>query len=88
MRPLILLILLSFAGCTSYVNPSLDPSIDQGDQYTKDRDYCTKRSSKNTDSAPKNELRFLKTYEQQQKEYAAESRAFENCMSSKGWIKK
>ncbi|SMF07323.1 hypothetical protein [Desulfovibrio gilichinskyi] len=88
MRAFILVLLLLFTGCTTYQNPSLDPSINQGDQYVKDRTECTSRAKKVTGSAPGNDLRFLKTYEQEQKEYMLENRAYENCMASRGWVKK
>ncbi|SDK85607.1 hypothetical protein SAMN05660337_1470 [Maridesulfovibrio ferrireducens] len=88
MRPLILIFLLLFAGCTSYQNPGLDPSVNQGERFAKDRKECTDRAKKATGSAPGNQLRFLKTYEQEQKEYTRENRAYESCMSGRGWIKK
>lgn len=88
MRSFLLIFLLFFAGCTTYLNPSLDPSIDQGKQYSKDRAECTARAKKSSGSAPGNDLRFLKTYEQEHDEYKLENRAYNNCMSSRGWIRK
>ncbi|WP_291326724.1 hypothetical protein [Desulfovibrio sp. UCD-KL4C] len=88
MRAFILVLLLLFTGCTTYQNPSLDPSIDQRDQYVKDRAECTARAKKATGAAPGNDLRFLKTYEQEHKEYLKENRTYKDCMSSRGWISK
>ena len=88
MRYLVLTIFLLVAGCTSYYNPSLDLSVNRSDRFKKDRQACRDRSKKITNSEPGNDLRFLKTYDAQQKELTNETRAFENCMAGKGWIKK
>lgn len=88
MRYILLTILLLISGCTSYYNPSLDVTVDRNEQFQKDRTACRERSKKSTNSEPRNDWQFLKTYDSQQKEHVGESRAFERCMSGKGWIKK
>ncbi|WP_027721489.1 hypothetical protein [Maridesulfovibrio zosterae] len=88
MRYLILTIFLLLVGCTSYYNPSLDVSVNRNERFKTDRQACRDRSKKVTNSEPRNDLQFLKTYDSQQKEQTNESKAFERCMAGKGWIKK
>ena len=87
MRILALTLLLLAAGCAPYHNPDLDPSSDQSEIFKKDRTECLNRAQKAAHSAPGNDLRFLKTYDQQQQEYTREVKAYDRCMSSHGWIK-
>ncbi|CCO25305.1 hypothetical protein [Maridesulfovibrio hydrothermalis] len=78
MRSIILLFLLVLAGCSSYHNPSLDPSVDKAERFKKDRSACLDRAKKTANSEPGNDLRFLKTYDQQQQESTRAARAFKS----------
>lgn len=88
MRNIILIVLLMLSGCTSYYNPSLDTTVDRNERFSQDRAACRERAKKNANSEPRNDWQFLKTYEKLQNEHTDEARAYERCMSSKGWIKK
>ncbi len=87
MRYLILTALIFFGGCTSWHNPSLDMSVNRSERFKADRAECRERSQKATNSAPDNDLPE-RTYTQNQDLYTKEVKAFQCCMSGKGWIKK
>ena len=90
MRIVILttMLLLMLGGCTSYYNPSLGMDADRNAQFKTDREACRERSKKIANSEPRNDWQFLKTYDQQRREYSNEASAFDRCMAGKGWIKK
>ncbi|WP_432735509.1 hypothetical protein [Maridesulfovibrio sp. FT414] len=88
MRAIILITILLLGGCSSYYNPSLDMNVDRNAQFKIDREACRERSKKEASSEPRNDWQFLQTYDKQQREQSDEAKAFERCMSGKGWIKK
>ncbi|WP_320009167.1 hypothetical protein [Maridesulfovibrio sp.] len=87
MRYFVLIALLLLGGCTSWQNPTLDLSVNRSERFKMDRNQCRKRSQNQTHAAPDNDLP-KRTYSQNQNLYVNESKAFQRCMSAKGWIKK
>ncbi|WP_421901114.1 hypothetical protein [Maridesulfovibrio sp.] len=87
MKYIILTTLLLLAGCTSWQNPSLDMSVNRSERFAADRAQCRERAQKQTNAAPDNDLP-QRTYSQDQDLSTKESKAFQRCMSAKGWIKK
>ena len=87
MRYFVLIALLLLGGCTSWQNPTLDLSENRSERFKTDRAQCRERAQKQTHAAPDNDMPE-RTYSQDQNMSTNESKAFQRCMSAKGWVKK
>ncbi|WP_031485345.1 hypothetical protein [Maridesulfovibrio frigidus] len=83
-------LLIILGGCTSWHNDNIsDPKLKK-ESYKEDREFCTKRTGQRTNVGPSNEngQRELTRNSDKFSDNRKATSTYNDCMQSRGWVKK